>query len=78
MIRLAKKYNVDADAIALRYCIETFPEALVLSGANNSEHLSANLKVNQFELTASEIEQLNAFGVSSNSYWQERKELTWN
>ncbi|WP_296385032.1 aldo/keto reductase [Winogradskyella sp.] len=78
MNRLAKKYNVGADAIALRYCSEVFPEALVLSGANNSEHLIANLKANQFALTKSEIEQLKAFGISSNDYWQERKQLTWN
>ncbi len=78
MNRLAKKYNIGADAIALRYCISVFPNALVLSGANNSVHLEANLKANQFLLTTSEIEQLNAFGISSNEYWQGRKELTWN
>jgi aryl-alcohol dehydrogenase-like predicted oxidoreductase len=78
MNRLAKKYNVGADAIALRYCMENFPEALALSGANNTEHLTANLKTNQFALTESEIEQLGAFGISSNEYWQERKQLTWN
>ncbi|RED43625.1 aryl-alcohol dehydrogenase-like predicted oxidoreductase [Winogradskyella eximia] len=76
--RLAKQYNVGADAIALRYCIAVFPEALVLSGANNAEHLSANLKADQFSLTNSEIEQLSAFKISNSSYWEERKALTWN
>lgn len=78
MMRLAKKYEVGADAIALRYCMEIFPEALVLSGADNCIHLTANLRANQFVLTDSEIEQLNSFGISSNEYWQERKQLTWN
>lgn len=78
MIRLAKKYEVGVDAIALRYCMNIFPEASVLSGANNGVHLSANLKATQFELTNSEIEGLNAFGISSDKYWKERKQLTWN
>ena len=78
MQRLAEKYNVGVDAIALRYCLESFPEAMVLSGTDNIIHLEANLKTNQFHLTTSETEQLNAFGISSSNYWQERKELTWN
>lgn len=78
MMRLANKYGVGADAIALRYCMAIFPEASILSGANNKVHLMANLKANQFALTNSEIEQLNAFGISTNKYWQERKQLRWN
>ena len=78
MNRLAKKYNVGADAIALRYCIDVFPDALVLSGANNGVHLAANLKADQFSLTNSEIEELSTFGISNNNYWKERKALAWN
>ncbi len=78
MQRLAKKYNVGADAIALRYCMEVFPNALVLSGANNSNHLLGNLKASQFSFTESEIEQLQAFKIPSISYWNERKQLGWN
>jgi aryl-alcohol dehydrogenase-like predicted oxidoreductase len=78
MLSLAEKYNVGADAIALRYCIDNFHEAKVLSGANNSIHLTANLKADGFTLTASEIEQLAAFGIYSEEYWQERKALSWN
>lgn len=78
MKHLAEKYNVGADAIALRYCMEVFPKALVLSGANNDRQLQANLKASQFSLTASEIEQLQAFRVPSVSYWKERKQLDWN
>ena len=75
---IAAKYNVGVDAISLRYCMEVFPRAIVLSGANNSMHLVANLKANQFSLIRSEIEQLKEFGISSNKYWQERKQLIWN
>ncbi|WP_405572545.1 aldo/keto reductase [Winogradskyella sp. Asnod2-B02-A] len=78
MNHLAKKYNVGADAIALRYCIDIFPDALVLSGANNGVHLAANLKADQFSLTNSEIEELSTFGISNNNYWKERKALAWN
>ena len=78
MKHLANKYEVGADAIALRYCMEIFPGAIVLSGAATSIHLAANLRANQFSLTESEIDQLNAFGISSKEYWQERKQLAWN
>ncbi len=78
MKRLAHKYEVGEDAIALRYCMEIFPRAVVLSGADNGIHLRANLKGNEFSLNESEIEQLNAFGISSKEYWQERKQLAWN
>jgi diketogulonate reductase-like aldo/keto reductase len=75
---ISKKYEVGEDAIALRYCLETFPKAIVLSGANSNIHLEANLKTNQFSLTHAEMEQLNAFGISRESYWNERKQLAWN
>ena len=78
MNRLGKKYNVGPDAIALRYSMEIFPKALVLSGANNSIQLAANLKANKFVLTEPDIEQLSAFGISSSEYWEERKQLTWH
>ncbi|AWW00886.1 oxidoreductase [Arcticibacterium luteifluviistationis] len=78
MTSLALKYAVGADAIALRFCMETFPAAMVLSGANNNMHLEANLKANQFSLTQTEMEQLNAFGIASENYWKERKQLEWN
>jgi len=74
---LANKYNVGVDAIALRYCLEVFPRSMVLSGAANGIHLTANLKANQFSLTDSEIEQLGVFGVSTRKYWKERKQLSW-
>lgn len=76
--QLATTYNVTADAIALRYCIDVFPSAIVLSGANNTNHLTSNLKATTFELTPLEIEQLNRFVISTNHYWQERKQLSWN
>ena len=78
MQHLARKYNVTPDAIALRYCIDVFPKAMVLSGANNSLHLQSNLKVNQFTLTEAEIKELAAYRVSNVSYWKERKLLNWN
>jgi len=78
IISLAEKYNVGTDAIVLRYCIDKFSKARVLSGANNSIHLIANLKAEEFTLTQSEIDQLSTYGVSAEEYWQERKKLSWN
>lgn len=75
---LADKYDVGADAIVLRYAMDCFPNALVLSGANSSKHLISNLRVNHFRLSSSDIEQLNAFGIGSTDYWNERKKLKWN
>ncbi|WP_232829141.1 aldo/keto reductase [Aureibaculum luteum] len=78
MTHLGEKYKVGADAIALRYGMEIFTDAMVLSGANNDIHLRANLKANQFSLTSVEINQLTDFGISSYDYWKERKQLKWN
>ncbi|MDO7172673.1 aldo/keto reductase [Mariniflexile sp. AS56] len=75
---LAEKHQVGIDAVALRYCMDYFLGATVLSGANNSEHMASNLKADTFMLSTSEVEQLSAFGISAEAYWQERKELAWN
>lgn len=75
---LAQKYKVGSDAIAIRFCIDCFPDAVVLSGANNSIHLLANLKADDFKLTPLEIERIASFGISTRAYWQERKALSWN
>lgn len=78
MRSLAKKHKVDVDAIVLRYCMDSFPNAIVLSGVNNETHLESNLKANGFKLSNSEIEQLSTFGVMTKDYWKERKALAWN
>ncbi|MBD1423965.1 aldo/keto reductase [Sphingobacterium arenae] len=78
MNTLAAKYHVGIDAIAMQYCMESFPTALVLSGTNDNNHLVSNLKANQFQLSSSETKQLSAFGIESSAYWKERKRLQWN
>jgi len=78
MNTLAAKYHVGTDAIAMQYCMESFPRALVLSGTNDNSHLVSNLKANQFKLSSSEMKQLSAFGIESSAYWKERKRLQWN
>lgn len=78
MSQLAKKYEVGVDAIALRFCSNIFPKAVILSGANNAIHLMANLKANQFSLSKDEMDILSSFSITSEDYWNERKELAWN
>ncbi|MFS4493484.1 aldo/keto reductase [Maribacter sp. 2308TA10-17] len=78
LMTLAVKYKVGVDAIALRYCIDCFPNAIVLSGAKNCTHLSANLKAQQFSLNQAEIEQLRSMNIHSRDYWEERAQLSWN
>ena len=75
---LAKKHNVGVDAISLKYCEQTIPGSIVLSGASNSNQLKENLKINTFSLSNNEIEILNALKISPEAYWKERKQLTWN
>jgi aryl-alcohol dehydrogenase-like predicted oxidoreductase len=76
--QLSKKYNVGVDAIALRFCVDTIAPFKVLSGAAISDHITANLKVNDFELTNTEIDLLKRFAIEPKDYWQERKQLDWN
>lgn len=78
LMELADKYKVGADAIAMSYCMDKFPKAKVLSGADNCIHLRANLRANQFSLTQDELEKLDSFGIAPAEYWQERKSLEWN
>lgn len=75
---LAKKYNVGVDAIAIRFCIDSFQPHKVLSGAVEASHLDANLKALTFQLTASELDELKAIAISPFVYWEERKKLLWN
>ncbi len=75
---LAKNHNVDVDAIALQYCLQTLPKAIVLSGASNNNQLESNLKAHSFSLSNDEIKILKSFKSSPDFYWTERKKLEWN
>lgn len=76
--KLAKKYDVGADAIALRFCVQSLDSYSVLSGALEKEHLLSNLKANGFVLEEEELFLLKSFAISTDSYWNERKKLSWN
>ncbi|WP_299382214.1 aldo/keto reductase [uncultured Lacinutrix sp.] len=75
---LSEKYKVGVDAISLKYCEQTIPESIVLSGASNTEQLNENLKANSFSLSKNEIELLSTFKTTPEFYWTERKNLQWN
>ncbi|MGK0391031.1 MAG: aryl-alcohol dehydrogenase-like predicted oxidoreductase [Maribacter sp.] len=74
---LAQKYGVGIDAIAVRFCNETLPDAMVLSGAASMKQVEENLKANDFGLDLEEINKLQSFQVKSVDYWLERKKLGW-
>ena len=76
--KLATKYKVTIDAIAIRFCMDCFKGSTVLSGANNLAHLQQNLKANEFELENIELEKLKSFAINPSYYWEERKKLKWN
>ncbi len=75
---LAITYNVGVDAIALRFCMDSIPVFKVLSGAANEQHLSDNLKTEDFKLKEEDILFLKKLAVSPDFYWDERKRLGWN
>lgn len=76
--QLAQKYNVGIDAIALRFCVDSIPIYKVLSGAANEQHLSDNLKTDDFKLEEKEIASLRELSISPIQFWKERKQLDWN
>jgi len=75
---LAKAYNVGADAIALRFVIDTLHPTMVLSGASNTNHLAQNLKALDFNLSSEDLKLLKSLRIDSNEYWNERSGLAWN
>ncbi len=76
--KLANKYQVGIDAIALRFCIDSIDPYKILSGAANKAHLNDNLKTATFQLSLEEIELLSALKTRPENYWIERKKLSWN
>jgi aryl-alcohol dehydrogenase-like predicted oxidoreductase len=76
--RLSKKHKVGVDAISLKYCEQTIPNSLVLSGAGTAKQLKENLKLHNFTLSTDDIELLNSFRTTPEFYWTERKKLQWN
>jgi aryl-alcohol dehydrogenase-like predicted oxidoreductase len=75
---LSKKYTVGVDAISLKYCEQTIPNSIVLSGASTALQLKENVKLTDFSLSSDDIETLNSFRTTPDFYWTERKKLQWN
>lgn len=75
--KLAEKYQVGADAIAIRFCLDSFPGSICLSGASSAQQLRANLMADTFKLQAQEMEILNSYQISPATYWKERSRLPW-
>ncbi|MCF8264753.1 MAG: aldo/keto reductase, partial [Melioribacteraceae bacterium] len=75
--RLANKYEVGTDAIALRFCLDSFEDSTVLSGASEQDQLKQNLKAAIITLSSSELNNLQSFGLDKTDYWNERKKLDW-
>lgn len=75
--KLADKYNVGADAIAIRFCIDSFPGGVTLSGASSTSQLKSNLAAKTFTLQKEEMELLSSYKIDPIMYWLERKQLSW-
>jgi aryl-alcohol dehydrogenase-like predicted oxidoreductase len=74
---LAKKYQVGADAVALRFVIDHLSPTLLLSGAANKEQLEENIKAKCFKLEEKELKKLHSFKIDPQEYWKERGSLSW-
>ena len=75
---ISKKHKVGVDAISLKYCEQTIPKSIVLSGASTANQLKENLKLKDFTLSNEDIKHLSSFKVAPTLYWEERKKLLWN
>ncbi len=75
--QLADKYRVGTDAIAIRFCLDSFPEAVTLSGASSINQVQSNLAANNFILEREEMELLKSYKIDPAMYWDERKQLSW-
>jgi aryl-alcohol dehydrogenase-like predicted oxidoreductase len=75
---LAKKHQTGVDAIALRFCMDSLQPFQVLSGAARTDHIAANLKAQNFQLTEEEIAAFRTLIVEPYTYWTERNALSWN
>jgi aryl-alcohol dehydrogenase-like predicted oxidoreductase len=75
---LAKKHQVGADAVALRYVMDNLEPTYLLSGASSIEQLEQNIKACSFKLEMKELKALNSLKIDSKKYWEERSELSWN
>lgn len=75
--KLADKYNVGPDAIAIRFCIDSFPGAVTLSGASSADQLQSNLAVKNFKLEKQEMDMLSSYRIEPTMYWDKRKQLSW-
>ena len=76
--RIAEKYRVSTDAVALRFIIDHLGPDVILSGASTSKQLTENLKATNFKLENPELLSLKEHIVNTDSYWSERKKLVWN
>ena len=75
---IASGYGVGTDAIALRFVMDHLKPSLVLSGAATKQQLEANLKALNIQLSPEEIASLKKIHIEAETYWLERKQLSWN
>lgn len=78
MDEIASDHQVGTDAIALRYVIDRLQPNLVLSGASTRQQLDSNLKALAIQLSKEEITTLEKLHIEPETYWSERKQLSWN
>ncbi|MEJ2195221.1 MAG: aldo/keto reductase [Ignavibacteriaceae bacterium] len=75
---IAKKYNVNIDAISIAYILKQNWVTTILSGAATQEQLMSNLNALRVNFNESELNILNSMVETPEKYWKTRSELEWN
>ena len=71
-------YQISMDMLCLAFVLSRPWAHIVLSGAAVETHLKSNLAADKVQLEAGAVEALETLAQEVNTYWEERKGLTWN
>jgi len=75
---MARSHESSMDAISLAFVLAHPWAQVVLSGAAVEAHLYSNLSAAQVELSEDALDHLRQFSESTDQYWKERSQLSWN
>ena len=77
MIRIAREFEADIDAIALAAVLAQPWTTVALSGAVTSAQLASNLTALDVRLTRAQRATLASLAEPPDHYWKQRSQLPW-
>lgn len=78
LARMAEKYRVDIDALAMAYILHQPWASVVLSGATTVSQLESNIAALNVDFDKKDIRLLRSLKEAPKDYWQKRSDLAWN